>query len=244
MVEGVGYRRPRDGRTRETAPGVPQLCIAQERLPTRCSAATRWPSLLEMMLDQQFPTQCLRDNPVWTASRHQVGWRVGLEARSWSRSSCPRLVSRSLRYPDRRGAEVGKRPSGVCTCLCRSLRPAETGGVEQCERWFGRSPRYCVMSQDIGMARTHDSWVRAIAFLGWVQVALWWVAPSLRDPAPAAAYTPPAVVRCPISSQQAFNSVDHQVLMSVQRPVHLHPGGRGRSIGSSFRTRASAQGGS
>jgi len=100
MVEGVSYRRPRDGRTRETAPGVPQLCIAHERLPTRCSAATRWPSLLEMMLDQQFPTQCLRDNPVWTASRHQVGWRVGLEARSWSRSSCPRLVSRSLRYPD------------------------------------------------------------------------------------------------------------------------------------------------
>jgi hypothetical protein len=31
--------------------------------------------------------------------------------------------------------------SGVCRCLCRTLRPAETGGAEQRERWFRRSPR-------------------------------------------------------------------------------------------------------
>lgn len=39
-----------------------------------------------------------------------------------------------------RGRETDR--SRVCACLCRTLRPAETGQVEQRERWFGRSPRY------------------------------------------------------------------------------------------------------
>ncbi len=36
----------------------------------------------------------------------------------------------------------GNGPERVCACLCRRLRPAETGEAEHGERWFGRSPRY------------------------------------------------------------------------------------------------------
>ncbi len=32
--------------------------------------------------------------------------------------------------------------TGVCTCIGKGLRLAETGEEEQRERWFGRSPRY------------------------------------------------------------------------------------------------------